>query len=99
MQQGNGTRIIMEKIKYYEDYEHNILLAYEKETEFFVMYIPAQKEWVDCNLSFSNVKHDRILKEISKEEASEKTNGSLPKLMYEKYLSLLRRNMGTRENG
>ena len=89
----------MENLKYYEDCEHNILLAYEKETEFFVMYIPAQKEWVDCNLSFSNVKHDRILKEISKEEASEKTNGSLPKLMFEKYLSLLRRNIGTRDNG
>ncbi len=88
----------MENLKYYEDYEHNLLLAYEKNTEFFVMYIPPRKEWVDCNLSFSNVKHDYSLREISKEEASDKTNGNLPVLMYEQYIRLLRRNMGTLDN-
>ena len=84
----------MENLKYYQDLRNNFLLAYEKSTEFFVMYIPETKEWADCNISFSNFKHDYDFKELSGEEALEKTNGSLPESMFQQYLDTINKNSG-----
>ncbi len=83
---------IMQNIKYYEDLQNHFLLAYESHTEFFVMYIPETKQWKDCNISFSNFRHDYEHKEISKEEVIQKTEGVLPELKLKEYLAIIRSN-------
>jgi len=84
----------MKKLKYYQDLTNNFLLAYEKSVEFFVMYIPQRKEWIDCNISFLQFKHDYYFKEISREDAIQKTDGNLPESMFQQYLDTISENMG-----
>ncbi len=83
---------IMQSIKFYEDLRHHLLLAYERSTEFFVMYVPATKQWQDCNISFSNFQHDYEYKEISREEAIQKTDGVLPEAELKDYLAIIQGN-------
>ncbi len=83
-----------ENIRFYEDLNNGFLLAYEKSSEFFVRFIPELEKWENCNISFSNFRHDYDFREISKEEAVRKTNGNLPDANFEEYLKLLNRNMG-----
>lgn len=84
----------MQNIKYYEDLDNRFLLAYEKHTEFFVIYNPDTKQWKDCNISFATFQHDCAYKEISEEEIIKKTDGVLPESNYKEYLTILRRNKG-----
>ena len=84
----------MGDLKYYLDLSNNFLLAYEKSVEFFVMYIPEREEWTDCNISFSNFKHDYDFKEIPREEALEKTNGNLPESMLRQYSDTIYKSSG-----
>lgn len=86
---------IMPNIKYYEDLQNHFLLAHEKHTEFFVMYIPETKQWKDCHISFSNFQHDYEYKEISKEEMIQKTEGVLPESKFKEYLAMVRSNMSS----
>lgn len=88
-------KIIMQNIKYYEDLRNHFLVAYEKHTEFFVMYIPEKKQWNDCLISFLDFQHDYEYKEISKEEATQKTDGNLPESKLKEYLAILRSNMSS----
>lgn len=84
----------MDKLKYFEDLDHHFLLAYERSTEFFVMFNPKENVWVDCNITFSNFKHDYYYNELSEEEVSERTNGNLPKSELSEYVKLLHNNLG-----
>ena len=86
---------IIKNIKYYEDLDNGFLLAHEKHTEFFVMYVPETKQWKDCRISFLNFQHDYIYKEISKEEIIQKTDGVLPESNFKEYLAILRKNLGS----
>lgn len=83
---------IMQNVKYYEDLRNHFLLAYERHTEFFVMYNPETKQWNDCHISFSNFQHDYEYKEVSKEEIIQKTEGVLPESELKEYLAMIRRN-------
>ena len=82
----------MEKMKYYEDLSHGSVLAYDEETEFFVIYSPKSGEWGDCKFSFLKFKHDYNFREISLEDAVSKTNGLLPEVKYKEYTAVLDRN-------
>ena len=82
----------MENLKYYKDLDNDVLLAYEKTTEFFVIYNLEKREWVRSNISFSNFKHDYYFKEISEEEVKEKTSGNLPNSIFLKYIEMLNKN-------
>lgn len=84
----------MENIKYYEDLRNSFILAYEKSTEFFVIFVSKEKGWADCSISFSSFIHDYEFREISKEDAIKKTDGSLPESLYYKYLDMLSNNLG-----
>ena len=83
----------MANIEYYKDIDHEFLLAYERSTEFFVMYVSATNEWKICNISFSNFVHDYCFKEISKEEAIRITNGNLPETMLAQYSDMINNNL------
>ena len=82
----------MEKMKYYEDLSHGSVLAYDEETEFFVIYSPKSGEWGDCKFSFLKFKHDYNFREISREDAVSKTNGLLPEVKYKEYTAVLDNN-------
>lgn len=84
----------MENIKYYEDLTNYNLLAYERITEFFVKYDFETKKWNDCNISFLVFKHDYEFKEISREEALQKTAGNLPETKLKEYHAILSENGG-----
>ncbi len=83
----------MENLEYYLDTQNSFLLAYEKSTEFFVRYIEKLNQWEDCNISFSNFKHDYAFKKISKEEAYSITNGNLPEAKLQQYIRTIRKNL------
>lgn len=80
----------MEKLRFYIDLDNNFLLAHERSTEFFVRYIPSLNEWEECIISFSNFVHDYYFKEITREEAIQKTNGRLPDIELKSYLNKIR---------
>jgi len=82
----------MENLKYYKDLDNDVLLAYEKTTEFFVIYNFEKREWVSSNISFSNFKHDYYFKEIREEEVKEKTSGNLPNSIFLKYIEMINKN-------
>ena len=84
----------MKTLKYYLDVDNGFLLAHEKASEFFVIYNQDTGEWADCNITFSSFKHDYYLKEISREEAAQKTNGRLPETKLREYLDLIDQNSG-----
>ena len=84
----------MRSLVYYLDTDNGFLFAYEKESEFFVRYLPKTNEWEDSPISFSNFRHDYYFKEITKEEALFKTNGNLPEKLLGRYLELLDKNRG-----
>ena len=83
----------MENLRYYFDVNNNLVLAYEKSTEFFVVFNSTENKWIDCNVSFAQFRHDYEFSEISQEEASSRTNGVLPKLEYKQYLDMIKSNM------
>ena len=83
---------ILQGIKFYEDLRHHFLLAYERRTEFFVMYVPEVKQWQECHISFLSFQHDYEYKGISREEVSRKTDGVLPEAELKKYLALIQSN-------
>ena len=84
----------MENLKYYLDLDNGFLLAHEKTTEFFVRYIREIGEWEPLMISFSNFKHDYNFKEISKEEALQKSDGCLPEAMFQTYSDTIKTNRG-----
>ena len=83
----------MEKLRYYLDLDNGFLLAHEKTTEFFVRYIRGTGEWEPLMISFSNFKHDYNFKEISKEEALQKSDGCLPEREFRSYLTIINKNL------
>ena len=87
----------MEELKYYIDLDNDTVLAYDKTTEFFVCYATEKNEWRTVDASFLAFKHDRYYKDISRDEALARTNGSSPEPLYREYLNMLRRNMGLTE--
>ena len=87
-------RIDVENLKYYKDLNHDFLLAYEKSTEFFVVFRPENNKWEDCNISFSKFRHDYEFIEVGKEEVIKKTSGNLPLALFQQYSDLLKRNSG-----
>ena len=89
--------INMKDLKYYVDLRNDFLLAYERTTEFFVMYDPKSSEWKDCTISFISFRHDCEFKEISYEEALAKTNGVLPEDKLTQYRKLINSNMGNQQ--
>ena len=82
----------MEKLTYFLDTNCGIVLAYEKESEFFVRFVPEIGEWEDMPVSFLSFRHDCEFKEISQASAAEKTDGCLPVQMLETYLEMIKRN-------
>lgn len=82
----------MESVKYYLDLNNGFVLAYEKSTEFFVIYNSEKDEWADCGISFMEFAHDFLFKEISADEAKEKTNANLPTAKHEEYIGIIRKN-------
>ena len=82
----------MENIKYFEDLSHGSILAYDKSTDFFMIYAPSSGEWKDCNFSFLEFRHDFNFREISPEDAMSKTNGTLPEEKYKEYVAMLSSN-------
>jgi len=81
----------MERIKYFIDLTNDFLLAYEKSTEFFVRFIAKTGEWEDVNISFLDFRHDYSFREISQDEAMERTNRNLPLEAFDQYLKLINR--------
>ena len=84
----------MKQLRYYVDTNNDVLSAYEKSTEFFVIYNPSKGEWVDSGISFLSFKHDYSFKEISEKDVSQRTNGNLPTSKFQAYLDMLNKNMG-----
>lgn len=84
----------MENMKYYLDTDHNRLMAYDRETEFFAEYIAANGEWVMSSISFMQFRHDYPYRAVSREEAAETAGGILPETLFRQYLEILRENRG-----
>ena len=82
----------MKALRYFLDSSDGILFAYEKESDFLVVYNSGIEEWVNCELSFMQVRHDRELSEISVNEATAKAGGKSADEEYQKYLSILNLN-------
>ena len=82
----------MENIKYFED--NGSILAYDRSTEFFVIYMPAANEWRDCDRSFMEFRHSYSFKEINPGDAMSRTNGCSPERIYKEYVAMLNRNRG-----
>lgn len=85
---------VMENMKYYLDTDHNRLMAYDRETEFFAEYIAANGEWVMSSISFMQFRHDYPYRAVSREEAAETAGGILPETLFRQYLDILRDNRG-----
>ena len=86
--------ITMQNIEYLEDVRNHFLLAYERSTEFFVIYLPEKQRWEDCQISFLRFKHDYEYSKISREEVVKRTGGILPESNFENYLAIIRGNRG-----
>ncbi len=84
----------MRELQYFIDLKNDFLLAYERTSEFFVMYIPAEERWVDCAISFSEFRHDYNYREISRDKAMERAGGCLPEANYMEYVAMLDSNLG-----
>jgi len=82
----------MKEIMYFVDTDNNFLLAYEKSSEFFVIFVPEKKAWEDCNISFSAFKHDYAFREIDREEVAKMTGGCLPEALLSEYLKMICKN-------
>ena len=89
--------IDMEELKYYIDLDNDVVFAYEGTTEFFVFYAIKANEWKPESISFRAFGRDRYYKEISREEALARTNGSSPEPLLCEYVKMLRRNAGLTE--
>ena len=82
----------MENLRFYFDYKNDMLFAHEESTEFFVLYV--SNSWVSSKISFMQFRHDYEFTEISTSEAYSKTNGNLPTKEYQKFLDMIRSNIG-----
>ena len=76
----------MKDLMYLIDVDHGFLLAYERESEFFVRYLPKTDEWETCPISFSRFRHDYCFREVEREEALRLANGNLPEELLARYL-------------
>ena len=81
------------KLKYYEDTENGFLFAYERESEFFVRFLPDLGEWESVGISFRQFLHDYTPSEITPDEAARKSNGILPDSTFKDYLEMLESNL------
>ena len=81
-------------LKYYLEQTHNDVVAYEQETEFFVIFNRRDSGWNNMPYSFMTFLHDYIdsVVQIDEEKASSITNGILPYQKLEKYHDMLIRN-------
>ena len=82
----------MKALRYFLDSSDGILFAYEKESDFLVVYNFGIEEWVNCEFSFMQVRHDRELSEISVNEATAKVGSKSADEEYQKYLNILNLN-------
>ena len=82
-----------EEIRYYLDTRNNILLAYERITDFFVMFTQ-EKEWKRCGITFMMFQHDQEYETVSKENALIITNERLPEAEFQEYLNMINQNRG-----
>ncbi|MGM9969410.1 MAG: hypothetical protein ACI35S_03335 [Anaeroplasma sp.] len=85
-----GYKMMENKLTYYLAYlTEETLFAYGNYYEFFRVYNSKNKEWVTSKLTFSQLLHDFITKEISEETAKEITDGNLPLTQYQHYCELI----------
>lgn len=83
------------KLEYYLFNHPNItnktvkLFAYGDFYEFFRQYDDISGEWAISKISFSEMIHDCLYREISEEEARKITGGNLPLDDYKRYCELL----------
>jgi len=82
----------MNELKYFLDTDNDFLLAYDKNTEFFVRYIPETDKWVDCDISFSQFRHDYCFRSVDREEALHIANGNLPDALLQQYINMIDKN-------
>lgn len=82
------------KLKYYLEHTYKDLVAYEKETEFFVIFNRRDSVWNNMPYSFMVFAHDYIdsYVEIDEARASSITNGILPYEKLEEYHDILESN-------
>ena len=79
---------------YYLEQTHNDVVAYEQETEFFVIFNRRDSVWNYMPYSFMVFTHDYIdsIVEIDEKQASNITNGILPYQKLEEYHNILQKN-------
>ena len=82
----------METLLYFLDKNNEVLLAYERSSDFLMAYNFARGEWLSCEISFMQLRHERELTEITSDTAFAMTNGSLPNEEYRRYLDILKLN-------
>lgn len=79
------------KFKYYLVEKRGYLVAYNKESDFFVMFNKKKNEWVPGCCSFQSFENEHLmdLEEIGESKALSMTNGKLPNIMLEEFNNLL----------
>lgn len=83
----------MKDLEYYLDL-NNCVFCYDKDVEFFVLFIKKEKKWIKSNISFTQFCHDYEFKEISFKQALTLCDNILPDDAYYEYLEMLERNGG-----
>ena len=82
------------ELKYYLEQTNNDLVAYEKATEFFVIFNRRDSVWNYMPYSFMVFTHDYIdsIVEIDEKQAFSITNGILPYQKLEEYHNIWKKN-------
>lgn len=83
----------MNNLEFYLDF-NNYVYCYDKDVEFFVVFIKKDKKWINSDISFMRFCHDYDYKEISLEQALTLCDNILPDDKYYEYLEMLERNGG-----
>ncbi len=79
-------------MQYYVTQENNILLAYDKDSDFLALFNYRLKKWKLSEHSFIQIRHDFCLNEIKKEEVLRLTNNLLPSELYDYFVETIKNN-------
>ena len=81
----------MTNLNYYLEQKSGGLVAYDAESDFFVMFNQRERKWVPGNVSFQAFEQDFIdtLVEIDEKQTEAMTKGVLPNQRFEEYKNFL----------
>ena len=83
----------MENLEYYEMIQDGVIFVREKTTDFFALYSPNMKKWIQPdNITFMRLTHDFDYIKINKEDAFQKTDGNALESLFQEYVSIIEKN-------